>query len=123
VQDLAHHTLISVQDVPDYWAMVARGHGFEISKRLVFSTFEETLHAARHGMGVTMALLPLMQPWLDSHGLVAPLPVRWEGPHFYLVYRPEDRELRGIRVLYECLRQAFGARALRGGAGVQVERD
>jgi LysR family glycine cleavage system transcriptional activator len=109
VEDLANHTLISVQNVPDYWALVAQAAGFTIGKRLVFSTYEETLHAARHGMGVAMALLPLMQPWLDRHGLVAPLPVRWESTHFYLVYRPEDRALRGLRVLYESLREAFSA--------------
>jgi DNA-binding transcriptional LysR family regulator len=61
-------------------------------------------------MGVTLALLPLMQPWLDSHGLVAPLQTRWASSHFYLVYRPEDRELRSIRVLYEWLKQAFTSR-------------
>lgn len=120
VEDLAHHTLLTVQNVPNYWAKVARRYEFPVGRRLFFSTYEETLHAARHGLGVTMALLPLMQPWLERNGLVAPLTARWSSSQFYLVYRPEDRELRSLRKLSESLKQAFAAFHLQGGAAALV---
>ena len=105
--DLSEHTLIQVQGTNDYWGETARILDFEVGERLTFNTFQETVQAAVHGMGVAFGIFPILDRMLLDHRLVAPLSVCWDQFPFQLVCRPEDVAMPGIVALRELLQQVF----------------
>ena len=65
-----------------------------------FSNFDAAQRAAARGLGVTLTLLPIAQPWLRANGLRIVDPFRVEFGMLELVSReltPQQRTLRDVR--------------------------
>ncbi|MET0388785.1 MAG: LysR substrate-binding domain-containing protein [Polyangiales bacterium] len=105
--DLSSHTLIQINGTPDYWSYAADQLGFEPGRRVSFDSYLETMHAAAHGVGVALGLLPLSSGWVQSGKLSAPLAIQWPGAAMHMVYRHEDQGRPELAVVRDWLRARF----------------
>lgn len=109
LRDLAKHTLLRVQSAPDYWERIAAGAGFKIRRQMTFDSYLATLHAAAHGVGVALILLPISDPWLRDSRLVAPLRDRFEAAGYHFVCRPGEERRPELQTVQRWLRHCFEA--------------
>jgi LysR family glycine cleavage system transcriptional activator len=105
VAALARLPRLSSTAMPDGWKLWSDGTGVvlpEARQELWFDSFLSLMQAAERGLGVSLALRPMIDGWLHSGRLVAPWQERASIPMgYYLLYRPgEDRrpELRALIV-------------------------
>lgn len=108
--DLALHTLIHQRPDQADWALAARLFGRERLPRkadLVLDSNLAALRAAEQGLGVAIAVWPLVQSWIAQGRLVAlwpPMPLA-EGDHF--LCRVNDPRQEALRAVYGWLQGLF----------------
>ena len=110
-QDLARHPLIHITVQGGAWPSWLKAAGLDRSESasdLWFDNVITALEAARHGLGIALAMHPLITGHPEfGRSLVAPfelLPAR--GERFYLVYRAEHANTRRVTTLRRWLSQA-----------------
>jgi LysR family glycine cleavage system transcriptional activator len=102
VEDLAKATLINVVDQPRAWPAFLSEigqPGLVPKSEIWFDNVPAALEAAEHGLGVALAMYPLIKGW-PSYGraLVAPFDAKSRRTEtLYLVTRPQDAHDRRIR--------------------------
>ncbi|MGH8444330.1 MAG: LysR substrate-binding domain-containing protein [Solimonas sp.] len=99
--DLRDVTLIHSSPMPDGWADWAQLVGVELGRPkndLWLDSYLAMLRAAEQGLGLTLGLVPMVNPWLRRRKLAQPWPkLRSEIPQgYYLLYRESDRERREV---------------------------
>lgn len=109
IEDLARHTLLSVQGSPQHWSALAAHGGFKIRQQKTFDSYLATLQAAAHGLGVALALFPISTAWVQDGRLAAPLPLRVPAAGYHLVYRPGDDKRSDIIALKAWVTRCFAA--------------
>jgi LysR family transcriptional regulator, glycine cleavage system transcriptional activator len=111
--DLEGQTLIEVrgQEHRSFTPLMkAHTISTERSERLSFETCLETARAAEHGLGVSLALFPLVTSWIVTGKVAVPLPLRAELPgHISLVYRPQDEARFPFAALGHWLEEQYAA--------------
>lgn len=108
--DLAHHTLIHQRADQSDWTLAARLLGRERLPRkadLVLDSNLAALRAAEQGLGVALAVWPLVQPWLDSGRLMALLPPMPLQAGDYFVCRARDPRRDQLQAVYGWLKGVF----------------
>jgi LysR family glycine cleavage system transcriptional activator len=102
--DLTDKILIQLNAQPDAWPawLAASAHSqFKPKRELWVDSFPAALEAAEHGLGVALALHPLITAREGfGQSLVAPFPPSGTTGSFYLVMRSEqvhDRRIAGFR--------------------------
>lgn len=108
--DLAETTLIHQSATRAEWQQMARFMGVEhIPHRsdLVLDSNLAALRAAEQGLGVALAVWPLVAPWLDHGRLVALTPAIdiASGDHF--VYDPASPKREQLLLVYAWIRNLF----------------
>jgi LysR family transcriptional regulator, glycine cleavage system transcriptional activator len=108
--DLAACTLIHQRADQRDWDQVAAHWGVPRLPRrsdLVLDSNLSALRAAEQGLGVAIAVWPLVQPWLDQGRLVALLPpmALAEGDHF--VFRADDPQRERLLAVHAWIRSLF----------------
>jgi len=98
---LLRHPLIHDSDATQ-WRLWLAGAGLRFRPRSIDRRFEDydlVLGAARAGLGIALARLPLAQPWLDDGSLVAVSSRAVDNPlaHF-LVLRPDEDRAEVLRL-------------------------
>lgn len=100
---LARLPRLSSTTMPDGWKLWAAGADVtlpEAGQELWFDSFLSLMQAAERGLGVSLALRPMVDVWLRAGRLITPWPQQTPIPMgYYLLYRPgEDRrpELRAL---------------------------
>jgi DNA-binding transcriptional LysR family regulator len=110
VQDLSAHTLIHQRaDQVEWNELVSATVGGRVPRKadLVLDSNLAALRAAEQGLGVAVAVLPLVQPWLDDGRLVAlcpPLALPM-GDHF--VFRANDPRRVQLTAVYHWIKALF----------------
>jgi LysR family glycine cleavage system transcriptional activator len=109
VSDLSQHTLLRVQGTPDYWRQFATQAGFGIRRQRGFDSYQATLQAAAHGIGIALGLFPVSTAWVRDRRLIAPLPLRLNAAGYQLVCRPGDERRTDLVKLLAWLGRCFAA--------------
>ncbi|RAU47900.1 MULTISPECIES: transcriptional regulator GcvA [unclassified Pseudomonas] len=90
--DLGNHELLHVLGYEEgwgYWLKKARADHLDYSQGMQFDTLISALKMAELGQGVALARSSLVEQYLASGQLIAPLSARFETSEaFYLVYSP-----------------------------------
>ncbi|WP_322616876.1 transcriptional regulator GcvA [Pseudomonas sp. BIC9C] len=91
-RDLRHHELLHVLGYEEgwgYWLKKAKADDVDSSQGLQFDTLISALKMAELGQGVALARSSLVEQYLQSGQLIAPLTARFKTSEaFYLVYSP-----------------------------------
>jgi LysR family transcriptional regulator, glycine cleavage system transcriptional activator len=99
-QDLRHHILLHLAD-PDHewpwlqwpdWLSSVGVDASGIDTGLRFSHLDQVLQSAVMGHGVALGSSPLVDHWLESGVLVAPLPQRVRSPRVFVLRLGERRD-------------------------------
>jgi DNA-binding transcriptional LysR family regulator len=116
VRDLSEHTLIHQR--ADQWEwneVVSASVGGRVPRKadLVLDSNLAALRAAEQGLGVAVAVLPLVQPWLEDGRLMALSPPRRlpTGDHF--VFRANDPRRAQLMAVYGWISSLFDGLAQR----------
>lgn len=93
--ELAEVSLIHSTPLPEAWAQWAQLSGATLGKpkgELWLDSYFALLRAAEQGLGLTLGLMPVINPWLRDGRLALPWPqLRARIPQaYYLVHRPGD---------------------------------
>lgn len=100
---LARLPRLSSTTMPDGWKLWASGAGLRLPeprRELWFDSFLALMQAAERGLGVSLALRPMVDPWLRSARLVTPWPQRTAIPMgYYLLHRPGEDRHPALRAL------------------------
>ena len=111
IDDLDGKVLIGMGGQERNWDSIAgllQRPPFKPAKVLDFNDYILTLRAAESHAGVAFGLLPLIQLWLDTGRLVAPLDIRIPLPKaYYFVYREPDRDSPAINLFKNWLLSIF----------------
>ncbi|WP_028081392.1 LysR substrate-binding domain-containing protein [Solimonas soli] len=99
--DIGDLTLIHSSPMPNAWADWARLVGATLGRPkndLWLDSYLAILRAAEQGLGLTLGLVPMVNPWLRRRKLATPWPkLRSEIPQgYYLLHRDSDRERREV---------------------------
>jgi LysR family transcriptional regulator, glycine cleavage system transcriptional activator len=108
--DLARHTLIQSVQMPTVWqTWLARNgaDGLVPAGELWFDNVHLAIEAAEHGLGVALAMYPLICARAGfGRGLLAPLPLGPKtGLSYYAVCRPEQKDERVVLAMRRWLLQ------------------
>jgi LysR family glycine cleavage system transcriptional activator len=91
-RDLRHHELLHVLGYEEgwgYWLKKAKADDVDSSQGLQFDTLISALKMAELGQGVALARSSLVEQYLESGQLIAPLTAKFKTSEaFYLVYSP-----------------------------------
>lgn len=113
VADLTRETLIEVrgQEHRSFEPLLSRhGVAFTLPERWRFETCLEAVRAAEQGLGVTLALFPMLTSWVSAGRLAVPLAHREPLPGaLSLVHRTEDAERFPFDALTDWLQAQFQA--------------
>lgn len=110
--DLRRHTLIHARGTQVDWDAAAASVGLAHIPRkgdLVLDTDLAALRAAEQGLGVALAILPLIKPWLAAGRLQALMPPNELPMKLYFVFRQNESEARRAQLMlvYRWLRALF----------------
>ncbi len=109
--DLQNHTLISMRGVEDVWSLVGQNLGVpDISRcrTLGVDSYLGAMIAAQQGLGIAIALKPLINPWLNDGRLVSLLGMEADMEDgYYFVRRVQDRDDQRLQQLYIWLKNLF----------------
>ena len=105
LSDLEQHTLLEIRRSPDHWSLIT-GTG-RSARRLSLESYSEALLAACHGLGIAIALLPLVSSWVRDGRLKVALSQHWQAGAIYFVCRPEEREDPALCAFHDWVRAVF----------------
>jgi LysR family transcriptional regulator, glycine cleavage system transcriptional activator len=108
--DFAHHTLMQSTQYPSMWhawLIDAGVPSLEPAGEMWFDNVQLTLEAAQLGLGVALAMDPIIRAWPGfGDTLVAPLSVKTKTVlTYYAVCRPEQKDERAMLALRRWLMQ------------------
>lgn len=107
-------TLIHSSPMPESWRDWARLVGVELGRPkndLWLDSYLAILRAAEQGLGLTLGLVPMVNPWLRRRKLAQPWPkLRAEIPQgYYLLHREADGGRREVAAFRDWLRAELPA--------------
>lgn len=111
-QDLRQHTLIHSRGTQMDWDLAAASVGMARIPRkgdLVLDTDLAALRAAEQGLGVALAILPLIHPWLEAGRLVALTPPTDVPMKLHFVFRQSECDARReqLMLIHRWLKSLF----------------
>jgi LysR family glycine cleavage system transcriptional activator len=109
--DVFAHTLIHTRRTPNDWAFAARKLGvddFKPKQEMFLDDYFSAMLAARQGLGVALAILPITGAWLLDGRLTAPFPWAIQTEQdFHYVFRKTRHPRRGVMEFYHWIKQVF----------------
>ncbi|WP_020650122.1 MULTISPECIES: LysR substrate-binding domain-containing protein [Solimonas] len=107
-------TLIHSSPMPNAWADWARLAGIDFGppkNDLWLDSYLAILRAAEQGLGLTLGLVPMVNPWLHRRKLAQPWPkLHTEIPQrYYLLYREHDDDRHEVRAFRDWLQAELPA--------------
>ncbi|RZI84264.1 MAG: LysR family transcriptional regulator [Rubrivivax sp.] len=114
VEDLRHHTLIHPRGTQMDWDAAAAFVGLDRIPRkgdLMLDTDLGAMRAAEQGLGVALAILPIVRPWIDAGRLVALVPPNQLPMKNYFVFRQGEGEAKREQLMlaYQWIKGLFDA--------------
>jgi LysR family glycine cleavage system transcriptional activator len=111
--DLRDVTLIHSSPMPNAWHDWAQLNSVELGRPkndLWLDSYLAILRAAEQGLGLTLGLVPMVNPWLRNRKLAQPWPkLRAEIPQgYYLLHRQSDDERREVVAFRDWLSAELG---------------
>ncbi|WP_396588550.1 LysR substrate-binding domain-containing protein [Bermanella sp. R86510] len=111
LNDIRHHSLISMRGVENAWDTVAARFSLDFihsCRTLEVDSYLGSMVACHQGLGLAMGVKPLIQPWLDDGRLVELLDIEIEIPQtYFFVRRIQDRNDMKLQQLFVWLKGLF----------------
>ena len=109
-EQISQVPLIDLNKFDNMWQQWATACGLNIDnyeKKLSFSNYDSSLHAAQQGLGLAIALMPIEQSLFDRNVLVNPFNLTFPyNLSLYAAYQPHDKDRHDIHCFIGWLRKS-----------------